>query len=57
MMVLSLTEIAPMPVLPFSRFMQYQCKAIQVSGIPALEWIDKNAARFRRRVERHFSVK
>jgi hypothetical protein len=54
---ISPTEFLSMPVLSFSQFMQYQLKAIQVSGIPAIVWIDKNAARFRRRVERRFHIK
>lgn len=45
-----------MPVLSFQKYMNYQARAIRVSGIPALDWVDTQAARFRRRVERRFVI-
>lgn len=46
-----------MPILPFSKFMFYQRKAILASGLDVLLWIDKKAAHFRREVERRYIIR
>ena len=38
--------------MTFNRYMTLQVRAMRASGIPALLWVDKCAARFRRNCER-----
>lgn len=45
-----------MPKISFSAFMRYQIRAILVSGLDAHVWMDKNGARFRRSIERRFTI-